>query len=76
MNRDGTFWNWVPWTLFIFMICIATGQYWRIVQVEPQLITAQAEIKRTNRLMAEDLADMDVLITLLEKKIHGGRLKK
>lgn len=76
MNRDGTFWDRLIRITFILFIGVALGMTYRIKQVEPQLTTAQAEIKRTNRLMAYDLADLEVRIILLEKKIYGGRVKK
>ena len=76
MNRDGKTWNWLIWTMFVLLIGIGLGMFWRIKQVEPNLRTAQAEIKQTNRLMAEDLADLDVRLTLIEKQIYGTRVKK
>ena len=76
MNRDGKFWNSLIWTLFILMIGIAFGMWWRIKQVEPNLSIAQAEIKRSHSLMVKDLVDLDVRLTLIEKQIHGTRVKK
>jgi len=76
MNYDGEFWNCLIWTIFILFIGIGIGQYWRIVQVEPQLTIAQAEIKKSHSLMVKDLVDLDVRLTLIEKKIHGMRVKK
>lgn len=76
MNRDGKFWTSLVWTLFVLIIGVILGQYWRIVQVEPQLTTAQAEIKHSHSLMVKDLTELDVRLTLIEKQIYGTRVKK
>ena len=76
MNRDGNFWTLIVWTMFVLLIGIGLGMFWRIQQVEPQLTTAQAEIKRSHSLMVKDLVDLDVRLTLVEKQIHGARVKK
>ncbi len=69
-------WNLVVWTLFILLIGIGLGQWWRIVQIEPKLRDAQDEIIKYNRNVAKDLTDLDVRLTLIEKKIHGTRVKQ
>ena len=76
MNRDGNFWTLIVWTMFVLLIGIGLGMWWRIQQVEPQLTTAQAEIKEYQRSMARDFTDLDVRLTLVEKQIHGTRVKK
>lgn len=76
MNRDGKFWNWLIWTMFILLIGFGIGQWYRIKQIEPQLTIAQAEIKRSHSLMVKDLTDLDVRLTLIEKKVYGTSVKK
>lgn len=76
MNCYDKFWDWLIWTLFVLLIGIGLGMAWRIKQVEPQLTIAQAEIKRSHSLMTKDLTDLDVRLTLIEKQIHGTRVKK
>jgi len=62
--------------LFCLLIGTGLGMFYRIKQVEPQLTTAQAEIKQSHRLMVKDLTDLDVRLGLVEKKVHGMRVKK
>ena len=76
MNRDGNFWLTLVWTMFVLLIGIGLGMAWRIAQVEPNLSIAQIEIKQSHRLMVKDLTDLDVRLTLIEKQIHGTRVKK
>jgi putative copper export protein len=62
--------------LFCLLIGTGLGMFYRIKQVEPQLTIAQAEIKRSHSLMVKDLTELDVRLTLIEKQIHGTRVKK
>jgi hypothetical protein len=76
MNRDGKFWNWLVWTMFILLIGMGLGMWWRITQIEPNLAIAQAEIKRSHSLMVKDLTDLDVRLTLIENEAekHGWKV--
>ena len=75
MTPNGKIWNWLVWTLFVLLIGIFLGQFWRISQVEPNFLITVSEIKQSNRLIAKDITELDVRLTLLEKKIYGTRVK-
>jgi len=76
MKRDGKFWNWLIWTLFVLLIGIGLGMFYRIKQIEPAFEITQAEIKESHKLLVKDFTELDIRLTLLEKKIHGMRVKK
>ena len=73
-------WSFTPGEfLMVILFCLlfgtGLGMFYRIKQVEPQLTTVQAEIKQSHSFMVKDLTDLDVRLTLLEKKIYGTRVK-
>ena len=74
MKAESKFWERLIWTLFVLLIGICIGQYLRIKQVEPQLATAQSEIKASHTLLVKDLTDLDVRLKLIEKKVLGMRI--
>ncbi len=69
-------WMWIVWSLFILLIGVGLGQWWRIKQIEPKLRDAHIEILESNRKIAHDLTDLDVRLTLMEKKVYGTRVKQ
>ena len=75
MTPNGKIWNWLVWTLFVLLIGIFLGQFYRISQVEPNFLITVSEIKQYNRLIAKDITELDVRLILLEKKIYGMRVK-
>ena len=81
MNRDGRkTWSFTPGEflmviLFSLLVGTGLGMFYRIKQVEPQLTIAQTEIKQSHSLIAKDITEIDVRLTLLEKKIYGTRVK-
>jgi len=61
--------------LFSLLVGTGLGMFYRIKQIEPQLTIAQTEIKQSHSLIAKDITELDVRLTLLEKKIYGTRVK-